>query len=295
MNRTTPSPLIVPLNSTIRDRARHFAAQQATPEKGLRVYLNTLAVWAVHRYLKWLHIEADMEAGDLGNAALRAIFDVADLMIPDWGKLECRPVLEGEDAIALSPEATQGRRGYVAIRLNPSLKEAQILGFYPSSSEHLKTISLHQLQPLESLLDSIPESNGTRVCLSQWLQNTFSPTWQAVETLLSTSTIVAFRRNTVWRAKRLELATPLILLLTLELEARDVVIVYIQLLPGDTTTTLPYSTQLIVLTETGEVFRAIESREGERFISYELSGERGESFKLKVVSEGNYLTESFTI
>ncbi|MDY7012329.1 MAG: DUF1822 family protein [Cyanobacteriota bacterium] len=297
MNRTASSPLIVPLTPTIRDRARQFAAQQATPEKGLRVYLNTLAVWAVHRYLNWLQIETDLEAGEFGNASLRAIFNVADLVVPSWGKIECCPVVEGEDAIALSPEATQGRKGYVAVELNSSLQEARILGFYPTSvAEGLETLPLNQLQSLDCLLDSIPETETAPVYLSQWLQNLFDPAWQSVEALLTPSTpAFAFRRNAIRRAKRLEFEIPLILLLTLQSESRDRLIVHFQLFPVEVMATFPYPTQFVVLAETGEMFREIKSQEGERFVQYELGGERGEQFKVKVVSGCDELIENFII
>jgi Protein of unknown function (DUF1822) len=297
MNGTAPSPLMVPLSPTIRDRARAFAAEQATPEKGLRVYLNTLAVWAVHCYLKWLYIETDVARGDSWNPALRAIFDVGDLVVPHWGKLECRPVLAGEDAIALSPEATQNRKGYIAVQFNNSLQEAYLLGFYPASTlEMLDSIPLRQLQPLDVLLESIPESEVAPVRLNQWLQNIFATGWQAVEEFLTPQTpAFAFRRNSIRRAKQLELDYSLILLVTIQPENRDNLAIHLQIFPAEPTSVLPFPTRFTVLTETGEVFREILSKEGNRFIQYELSGRVGEQFTLEVVSGSAAIRESFVV
>ena len=49
--------LTVPLGSAAHHWAEQFAAEQATPQKGKQVYLNTLAVLSVQNYLKWQQIE----------------------------------------------------------------------------------------------------------------------------------------------------------------------------------------------------------------------------------------------
>ncbi|PHM06717.1 DUF1822 family protein, partial [Nostoc sp. 'Peltigera malacea cyanobiont' DB3992] len=76
------------------------------------------AVYAVHSYLKWLNIETALNQGDSWHRGLRAIFDVADLVLPGVGKLECRPVLPDEAAIVLPPIMTQERIGYVAVQFS---------------------------------------------------------------------------------------------------------------------------------------------------------------------------------
>lgn len=299
MNGTAPSPLRIPLSPTIRDRARQFAAEQATPEKGARVYLNTLAVCAVHRYLKWLHIETDLKQGDSWDPRIGAIFDVADLVVPHWGTLECCPVLEGEDAIALSPEVTQNRKGYIAVQFSRSLEEAYLLGFYPASAltpQMHDCIPLRQLQSLEVLLESIPESETIPVRLTQWFQNRFAPGWQAVEELLTDRRpAFAFRHDYIQRAKPLALDISLILLVTLKPENRDNLAIHLQVFPRDETHLFSVPTQLIVLCESGEVFREISAKEGDRLIQYELSGQLGEQFSIKVASGETSITQSFAI
>ena len=57
MTLTLSEPLTVAIAKDSHRYAEIFAAEQATPQKGKRVYLNTLAVCAVATYLKWLSIK----------------------------------------------------------------------------------------------------------------------------------------------------------------------------------------------------------------------------------------------
>lgn len=167
MNTTAPPHLTIPLSNTAHNLGRQFAAQQATPEKGMRVYLNTLAVWAVHRYLKYLQIETELPLGDSWNPGLQALLDVADLLVPNLGKLECRPVLPNETVVALPPEVTQDRIGYLAIQFSDRLQDAQLLGFAPAVGVNpLEELRIAELQPLDTLLDILDqlESSLARVC-----------------------------------------------------------------------------------------------------------------------------------
>jgi hypothetical protein len=313
MNATN---LTVPLNTTIHDMARQFAAQQLTPEKGMRVYLNTLSVWAVHRYLKWLQIESQPAASDSWNSGLRALFDVADLVVPNLGKLECRPVLSGETTLTLPPEVTKDRIGYIVIQFCDSLQEAQLLGFAPPlAADSLNELKIAEIQPLDTLFDVLEklESNlvvtpeKTHVDLSQWLQNIFDRGWQAVEELLPPQTIgLAYRNMEVRRAKLIELAAnenihQLALIFTLKLENHEELGIHLLLLPFGKEnqlppqSPLPPQTNLMVLTEFGEVFREITAREKDTFIQYEFTGQPGERFSVKVGLGEASITEAFII
>lgn len=64
MNNLLDDNLIsVPLGNQAHDLALSFASQQANPVIGKKVYLNVLAVWAVHTYLKWMQVETDLQIG----------------------------------------------------------------------------------------------------------------------------------------------------------------------------------------------------------------------------------------
>lgn len=54
----------IPLGSEAHKWAQQFATEQTTPQKGKKVYLNTLAVYAVHTYLSWFQIETNLAQSD---------------------------------------------------------------------------------------------------------------------------------------------------------------------------------------------------------------------------------------
>ena len=58
--------LEIPLEQTARNLALQFASEQANPQKGKRVYFNTLAVWAVNYFLEWMELETDLDAVKVG-------------------------------------------------------------------------------------------------------------------------------------------------------------------------------------------------------------------------------------
>ena len=47
-------------------------------------------------------------------------------MLPSNGKIECRPVLPGENAVVLHQEVTQERIGYVAVQFSKQLDFVEI-------------------------------------------------------------------------------------------------------------------------------------------------------------------------
>ncbi|MDJ0717825.1 MAG: DUF1822 family protein [Prochloraceae cyanobacterium] len=299
MNNIVTPFLTVPLTVSARDRAREFAAQQATPEKGLRVYLNTLAVWAVHRYLKWLQIDTDVDRGDSWHPGLRAIFDVADLVISNGCKLECRPILEGETEILIPKEVSQNRIGYVVVKFSDRAEEVQLLGYFPTIAPEIpESISINDLQPLDELLELLTNLENQTTKLSQWLQNIFDAGWQKIEDLLAPQTpALAFRSSSVKRAKLIELGSDrtVVLLVSLKPESDRQLGINLRVSSTEEQIELPSQLKLRVITETGQVFREITSNLGDTFMQYEFSGHPGEKFSLTLGLEEDIFREEFEI
>lgn len=136
--------------------AEQFAAEQATVAKGKQVYLNTLSVYAVHTYLKWMSIWTDLAQSDCWHPELRARFDIADLVIPKVGKLECRSLLPKQTEFVLPPEVIRDRVGYVVVQFTTTLDRVTLLGFLPVFNALASLpISIIRLTSLEHLLDLI--------------------------------------------------------------------------------------------------------------------------------------------
>lgn len=135
--------------------ARKFAGEQARVEKGKQIYLNTLAVGAVEDFLNYMEFETDSPQSELFNPVIRQFKDVADLVVPGLGQIECRRFLPGETAIYLPPEASENRIAYVAVRFDESLKTAELLGFWRGldATNSQTAIEIDNLSSMESLLD----------------------------------------------------------------------------------------------------------------------------------------------
>lgn len=327
MNSTEATYTIVPLGQAAHSQASQFAAEQATPQKGTKVYLNTLAVHAVHQYLKWVQIDTDLTCSDCWHSGKRVLFDVADLFLPGVGKLECRPVLAGETAIILPLEATQDRFGYVAVQFSERLSEAKLLGFVRATDvpEGCELIALTQLQPIDALLDCLPEVSaqtaptyGMRVNLSQWLQDTFEAGWQSLEALLGTEKTLGFSlrsrlqpsETVVQRAKLIDLGLQLgnqsvILLVAIapvirkavsNVEVEPEVEILVQVHPTPENLHLPLNLQLNLLTEDGEILQGVRSREHDNYIQLRgFQGMSGECFDIQLSLGTNSLKETFVI
>jgi hypothetical protein len=142
MNSTDTPLLTVPLGREAHATARQFTAEilqlvaeQDRHQVAKRVYLNTLAVYAVHSYLTWQAYETDITQGDRWHPVLRARWDVADLVITGIGKLECRPVWEEETVLTLPTEVTSDRIGCIAVQFGEQLNSGKLLGFAPAVGE----------------------------------------------------------------------------------------------------------------------------------------------------------------
>jgi|JI9StandDraft_1071089.scaffolds.fasta_scaffold00953_14 Protein of unknown function (DUF1822) len=157
MKSTDNLYLTIQLTQKAHHDAHKFASKQANSQKVKQVYLNTLAVYAVEDFLKWLGIETDVNAGDSWHSVVRSFQNVADLVIPNLGKLECRPVLPGQTVISLPPEVTEDRIAYIGVQFQEQLNEVQLLGFYPTIDPQSppEAIEITSLQPIETLIDYI--------------------------------------------------------------------------------------------------------------------------------------------
>lgn len=158
MNNLLDDNLIsVPLGTQAHDLALSFASQQANPIIGKKVYLNVLAVWAVHTYLKWMQVETDLPESNNDNLALSTLGKVKDLVIPDLGKIECYPVLPNENQISIAFDIFEECLGLVAVQFSQDLTEVHLLGFKPviDLEPNTEQISTADLQPLDDLFDYV--------------------------------------------------------------------------------------------------------------------------------------------
>jgi hypothetical protein len=303
----------VPLTSSDRQLAKKFQQQQTNPIKAKQVYLNTLAVSAVQFYLRCMGIETNLSASSSWNPVWQALADIADLEIPNLGKLECRPV-QDENLIYIPPETWSDRIGYVAVKFDPSLQQATLLGFTPTASE-CEQLPINELLSLAELLEHLDRLKQVaaierKTNLNQWFQNTFTSGWLPLVSLFESDRVHLalgmrnspdLKKNGVEGAKLIDLGVQLknrlvVLLIAIAPSEEQRLAIRVQLHPTGTETTLLPDIRLSLLSELGVSLQDVHSRPQDNYIQLKLFRVLpGECFKIQVAFCEVSVTETFRI
>ena len=303
----------VPLGSESHRLAQQFCSQQKERNKAKQIYLNTLAVSAVEFYLRCMGWRTNWPASLSWNPLWQTLMDVADLEIPNLGKLECRPVLPDALLIHIPPEVSSERIGYVAVGLDSSLQTATLLGFIKTVPE-TGELPVTQMLSLEDLLLHLhqirqPEPIEKRVLLSQWFDNLFKAGWKSLEELLATEQqSLAFRlrsnshlSDSVKGAKLIDLGLQLgsqflALLVAIAPSTDQKVAILVQVHPTGRENYLPPNIRVILVSESGVVLQSVQSRAQDNYIQLKrFRGNAGECFNIQVAYGDASVTEAFEI
>lgn len=277
--------LSLPISRAARHAAQEFAASQASTEKRQQVFLNTLAVYVVHDYLQLVEIVSDLGASESWDPVLRLCADVADLVIPGKGSLECRPIQPEQPVCVIPPEVWEERLGYVVVEISTDFRTATLLGFSPIAAPELL---IDQLEPLETLLRHVQP----QVQLWQWLEGLFETSWQTLETYFQPARF-AFRdalpTSVVQKAKQFNFAQrEAIFTVSIQRDRSVTLRVY-----GDSV--LPPGFQMTVLDETGSLFLQAVSRTTDDYVQLQLRGQPGEVFSVRLSLGGQSFSETFKL
>ena len=311
MNNIEDSSISLPITTAARNTAQRFASQQPSPEAAERVRRNTLSVVVNRDYLEMMGIATNLEASDSWHPVVCLGADVADLKIDGFGKLECRSLRAGESTCYMPPEVWEDRIGYTVLRLEEDGRSATILGFVKKvSTEYL---ALDHLEPIENLCEAIAALRPKPIRIIDWFQGLFDSVWQEIETLLvnpqpqfawksanrSTISNPSANQTEVRRGKAIDLSDYLpncqvALVVTTWQENENKTNIRLAVYPI-TGMYLPQFLKLVVLDETGNVFKEVESRSIDNFIQFEIYGDAGEHFSAQVVFAELVVTENFVI
>jgi Protein of unknown function (DUF1822) len=306
----------LPLGSSAHDLAKKFWRQHSDRQQAKQVYLNSLAVYAVNFYLHCMGIKTDWEASFSWNPVMQTLADVADLEIPNVGKLECRPVLPQALVVTIPPEVWSNRIGYVAVQLDESLKRATLLGF--SETAGTGELPIDDLRSLEDLLAHLTAKTSqskiqnlkSKTQLSQWFENLFEAGWQSIETILGSkqqNLAFSLRSNsnssnsTIKRAKLIDLGLQLenqslALLVAITPETEEKLSILVQVHPMEEESYLPPNLQLMMLSASGEILQKVGSRSVDNYIQLKrFRGLPGESFAIQLTFGEVSVTEDFVI
>jgi hypothetical protein len=317
MNGNNISSFTITLDRTAHEWAAKFAAGQTSIAKGRQIYLNTLAVCAVRQYLSSVcQLDLDLSHGDSWQVELQSIMNVADLVIPHVGKIECIPVLPNITEILLPPETIDERVGYVIVQFSESLTSVELLGFIVKPE--LEIISIDRLQSLDDLLDLI---YSTRINnLSEFLAGILGIGWEPIDNLMEIdlqnalesrefalrNTLVSVPSNSSYDSirgftagKMINLQAkisniPLLLLIGLNAESDGQVKVKIRLHSGGGVPVLPANIELSLQAIDGKLLSQVQYPRAMNFIqlqSFKL--QPGTEFKIQVALGNDRFTESF--
>lgn len=317
MNHHHLASFTVEIDRSAHEWAAKFAAGQTSIAKGKKVYLNTLAVCAVRQYLSCVcQLDLDLSHGDSWQVEVQGILDVADLVIPNVGKIECLPVLSNMTEISVPPAAIDERVGYVIVQFSERLDRVELLGFVAKPEGEI--ILFQQLQPLEDLLDLIYTQCLNN--LSEFLAGMLGIGWESIANLTEIeadnaienrefalrNTIVSVPSNASYdsirdftAAKTINLraklaSIPLLLLIGLNQESDGRIKVKIRLHSGGGVPVLPANIKLSLQAANDEVLSQIEYPRAMNFIqlqSFKL--QPGTEFKIQIELDSDVFTESF--
>ncbi|NJO60810.1 MAG: DUF1822 family protein [Richelia sp. RM2_1_2] len=302
----------IPIGIEAHRFADKFAAEQINIEKSKQVYLNTLAVYAVHRYLKWLGIKTDLNKSDCWNPILRHRWNIADLVIPNIGKLECRPVLAGETTISVPPEATEERIGCLVVQFSEDLSQVQLLGFTKTTAAGV--IEISRLRSLDEFIHVI---SPQPVNLGNWFAAIFDEVWQPIDTLFNPQELafnprgLAFKglkkdngeekissSEIIERFKEINLgllanSQQLNLVVSIRKEKNQELGCLFQIFPMNMEEYLPVGLKLKVILESGEREDIVEAEETKKKLRIRLAELPGKLITVQVHMDNEYVTEKF--
>jgi hypothetical protein len=321
MNANDISHFTIALDRFAHRSAANFAAKQTSPTKGRRVYLNTLAVSAVRQYLNCVcDLEIDFTHGYSWKPEFHSIMNVADLVIPNLGRIECVPILPNVREVILSPETTDDRIGYVAVQFSEELTSVDLLGFVAKPEGGI--IKIDRLQPLDDLLDLMYVDSAEPMLrerinnLSQFLNGILGIDWEPIENLIAdrdntiptdrefalrnilTSTpyesIREFNTGKIIDLRANIANIPLLLLIGLNHESDGRINVRARLHSAGGVPVLPPNLKLILQDANGESLSQVQYPEAMNFIqlkSFKLKS--GTQFKIQVALDDHSFTELF--
>ncbi|AFY31917.1 protein of unknown function DUF1822 [Calothrix sp. PCC 7507] len=301
----------IPLSIEAHEKANKRRQGISNTEDGKKIYLNTLAVYAVNYYLDCMGFETNWSNADNSNPWMLSLIDLADLEVKNIGKIECRPVLPDAEYLEIPTEVRADRIAYIAVQFNQSLREANILGF---TTQQLARIHLNQLQPVDDLLDYLTAKAATaKVNIREWMKGVFTEGWLNVEEIFNPRELsFRFARNfSVTKCKKVDVGLQLngesvVLLVKLNPNNQEIIDgenqnqgeidIIVQVHPDrEKSVALPPGLKLVVNDENGKEVDAVTSRQHDDWVEITLSAELNEEFSVDIILGESKVTQEFVV
>jgi Protein of unknown function (DUF1822) len=306
----------LPISSLARHTAQQFAEEQVTLHKARRTFLNTLSVWAVHDYLALMDVTTDLSQGDSWNPLMRHCADVADLVVSEMGRLECRALFGSAVSCYVPPDAWLERIAYVFVQIHPSYTQATLLGFsFRVEQVEVLTSALQPMDEFFVYLHQVRQNSsilaGKYVLLRDWLEGHDRDHWLDLPELLAQIKRVSFRWQSegvisprraepseggVSRGKFIHLGLHLIpLVIQIEASKPNRFNVTARVFPCSGFCLIPEGLILSVLDVVGNIVLKAQARQQDGMLQLQFSGAIDEVFQVRLSLDDLWVTKTFMI
>ncbi len=231
------------------------------------------------------------------------MFNVADLTLPNFGKLERLWILPQQETVTIPPEVREDPIGYIGVRSEEQLQQVELLEFIPRKTIKFatQTVNISQLQPLDTLFDTL-DSLQKQVNLRQWLTGLFAEDWQPIATIMAGRMVRSLANNAAntisrgkiisWQINNLEAKVILVLKIT---DSTDAIDLCLQLYPDRDEPNLPTGLSVQILDETGEICLSATAKDSDDWMQLEFICHPGEKFQIELNLAGITVVEHFSI
>ncbi len=299
----------IPLSIEAHETANQRQQGISNTENAKKIYLNTLAVYAVNYYLDCMGFETKGLNADDSNPCMLSLIDLADLEVKNIGKIECRPVLPDAEYLEIPTEVRTDRVAYVAVQFNQSLRAAKILGF---TTQQRARIHLSQLQSVDNLLDYLTTKEASaKVNIRQWLEGVITEGWLNVEEIFNPRELsYRFARSfSIMKCKKVDIGLKIngesvVLVVKLNPENKNIidaknhdeVDIIVQVQPNpEKSACLPPGLKLVVIDENGQEIDTVISRQNDNWVEIKLSAELNEEFGVDIILGESKVTQDFVV
>ena len=301
----------VSLTTAAHAQAEARSHAQLNPQRAKQSYLNGLALYAVEFYTDCLGLDPDRSTSLSHDPLQMQLAPVSDLVIPNWGRLECCALLPGAQKLQVTPDAWSDRIAYIAVQLDPTLQQAHLLGFIPEvrSRQGQTPVSvLNEMAQFGKYLHNLKAPAPLPgMQLEKWFRHQFrhhfEANWQALEqNLLSppANTALAFRNLVTAAGKKTislgpeasKLELEIILQLTQKSDHRLRIEAQLQSHRAN----LPPGLMMTVLDDQNQTFLSLLAKQGEKLLQAPaFLGQPGEQFSLAIRWGNHCVTEKFQV
>ncbi|HHP7230996.1 MAG TPA: DUF1822 family protein [Xenococcaceae cyanobacterium] len=298
-------------------QAEQFSRHQANALKAKQVYQNTLAVLAVNNYLNYSGWVTSLKTSDSWNPIMQSLMNVADLDIPQYGKVECCLVEPNAEFLLISPEAKENRIAYIAVKFEPALERARILGFIQEFTS--EKVLLSQLKPsieIVEYLRSLKSQKESKTCITQlkrWLIGKVEPGWLVTDEVFLPTLNFSFRKpqqlrgnmlpqetlnEEICRVKLLDIISDqntitIALIICIKEQEADLDI-SVKICPTGNDNYLPKGLEIFILDEQQQSVMHAQANDT-KTIEFRFSGASEETFGIKICLAQQTQIETFTI